>query len=370
MLLQERIRELESVLESVLESELNRFRPGDKFITVRELMARYRVSRRVVDGVLTQMAGKGVLEHRPNCGFFVRSRRWKRHVVFFYIDWVSEEYRTVVHSLSREFACRAASYEFHAIPYNYESDPVKLLENCQADFILICWPARPLTSGEIRAIADCPGAVMVLERNLAELGLHCSFRHYEYAAVLTLREFRKKGHRRVALLTAEPLIGGNRVMGEAFAAFARAEGFALKIIPCETIAGNYSPDRAYEAMSDYLKLHGCDFTALFVISEYGARGALLALAEAGIRVPEEVSVIGSGSLEASGKTHPPLTTVGVSLRKSMHELVELIDRNWGKWHDSPLVYSALPELCDRNSVRSLIHPTASGRTTPEAERKS
>lgn len=360
MLLQERIRELENLLDS----ELSRFQPGDKFITFRELMAKYRVSRRVVDGVLARMEGEGILEHRPNCGFFVRSRRRNRHVAFFYIDWVSEEYRTVVHCLEREFSCHPNRYEFHAIPYNYESDPVKLLENCQADFILICWPARPLTPVEIKAISGCPGTVMVLERNLAELGLHCSFRHYEYAAVLALREFQKKGHRRVALLTAEPSIGGNRVMSDAFAAFARAEGFLLKIIPCESIAGNYSPDRAHEAMSCYLEQSGCDFTALFVISEYGARGALLALAEAGIRVPEEVSVVGSGSLETSGKTHPPLTTVGVSLQKSMHELVELIDRNWGKWHGAPLVYSALPGLCDRNSVRSLVNLSDNDRASP------
>lgn len=346
MLLQERIRELAGVLDG----ELSRFRPGDKFITVRELMARYRVSRRVVDGVLARMAEEGILEHRPNCGFFVRSRRRKRHVVFFHIDWVSDEYQTMARCLEQEFSVRTEPYEFNAVPYHYESDPVKLLENCPADFILICWPARPFTPGEVKVIAGCPGAVMVLERNLAELGLHCSFRHYEYAAVLALREFRKNGHRHVALLTAEPPIGGNRVMADAFAAFARQEGFVLKIIPCESIAGNYAPDRAYEAMSRYLKQYGCDFTALFVISEYGARGALLALAETGIRVPEEVSVIGSGSLETSGRTHPPLTTVGVSLRQSMHELVELIDRNWGKWHGPPLVHAALPELCDRSSV--------------------
>lgn len=365
MLLQERCRELEIRLTE----ELNRFRAGDKFCTVRELLARFGTSRRVVDGTLERMAAAGLLERRTNCGYFVRSRIRKRHVVFFHVDWVSREQQLLARFFKEEFALLGERYEFGAVAYHYQADPVRLLQECPADFMLICLPPRPIAPSEIAEIAACRGQVLVVQRNLVEAGLHCSFRRYEYAAALAVAVLRRNGHRKLALLMAEPPIGGNRTMADCFPAVARAEGCRVTVIPCDASSGNYSPDRAHDALARHLEKHGCDFTALFVISEYAARGALSALAEAGLRMPEEISMIAYGSQESSGSTRPLLSRIGTSLRQEAHELAQEIDRRWEQREWGERIFAAgIPHYRDRGSVRvindNLNHTIPERNPTP------
>lgn len=52
-------------------------------------------------------------------------------------------------------------------------------------------------------------------------------------------------------------------------------------------------------------------TAIFADNDMTALGVLKALHEKGIKVPEEVSVIGFDNIEVSAHTHPPLTTVHI-----------------------------------------------------------
>ena len=51
------------------------------------------------------------------------------------------------------------------------------------------------------------------------------------------------------------------------------------------------------------------FTALMAFDDLTAFGAIRALAKAGIRVPEQCSVVGFDDVAASGLYTPPLTTV-------------------------------------------------------------
>ena len=52
-----------------------------------------------------------------------------------------------------------------------------------------------------------------------------------------------------------------------------------------------------------------DFTAIFAANDQMAMGARLALYRRGIRVPEEVSIMGFDDQPASAYLSPPLTTV-------------------------------------------------------------
>ena len=111
MLLQERAR----TLYTQLLHELNRFPAGGKFYGVRELVSRFQVSRRVVDLTLRQLAGDGLLEHRELCGFYVRSFRKRRHVVFYYNDWVNEELREMARDLKDDLTVIMSSVPYRMI---------------------------------------------------------------------------------------------------------------------------------------------------------------------------------------------------------------------------------------------------------------
>jgi len=64
------------------------------------------------------------------------------------------------------------------------------------------------------------------------------------------------------------------------------------------------------------------FTAVFAQNDRIARGAISALHEAGLRVPEDVSVIGYDDIPEAEFSDPPLTTI----RQPMEEIGQAATR--------------------------------------------
>lgn len=97
------------------------------------------------------------------------------------------------------------------------------------------------------------------------------------------------------------------------------------VTPRPDLVGDWSSDRGYELGRSLLK----DLpTAVFAANDLTALGVLRAFAEAGVRVPQDVSVIGFDDLEGSGNFYPPLTTIKQDLRSlgaaALGALVEVI----------------------------------------------
>src|SRR5947208_697857 len=67
-------------------------------------------------------------------------------------------------------------------------------------------------------------------------------------------------------------------------------------------------DGAYEA-ARILLAERRDFTAIIAGSDFMAIGILRALTEQGLRVPDDVSLVGFNDIEFCSYTNPPLTTV-------------------------------------------------------------
>lgn len=72
--------------------------------------------------------------------------------------------------------------------------------------------------------------------------------------------------------------------------------------------GDLSAQSGYEAMQVILK-RGLPFTALFAGNDTLAFGAMHALHEAGLRIPEDVAVVGYDDIPLAAFANPPLTTV-------------------------------------------------------------
>ena len=95
-----------------------------------------------------------------------------------------------------------------------------------------------------------------------------------------------------------------------------------------------------------------DFTALFAMSDVMALGAIRALADAGKRVPEDVSVMGFDGLPIGEYTLPRLSTVAQSVaqlaEQSMWLLLQSIEKGMDARHEVVSVHLLL-----RESVRKL-----------------
>lgn len=69
-------------------------------------------------------------------------------------------------------------------------------------------------------------------------------------------------------------------------------------------------DAGYHAMNQLLE-RTRDFTAVFAVNDLVAVGALKALREQGLRVPEDVSVVGCDNIQFASYMDPPLATIRV-----------------------------------------------------------
>ena len=131
------------------------------------------------------------------------------------------------------------------------------------------------------------------------------------------------GHEAIATITGPlsltPAV--ERLVGYRFE-MARA---GLPIHPDYVVSGEYTPESGYTCTQQLLSLSNPP-TAIFAADDRIAVGALHALADAGISVPNQMSVIGFDDVEAATLIRPALTTVAQDHAAISEGAVELLLR--------------------------------------------
>ncbi|MEW1959694.1 LacI family DNA-binding transcriptional regulator [Kineococcus sp. NPDC059986] len=145
----------------------------------------------------------------------------------------------------------------------------------------------------------------------------------EWVGQIAAEHLLAQGHRRVALLEGPAAWAASSSRAGGFrAALARGGGSVLVV---ET--GDWSPRSGYEATTRMLSAGLGDATALGVANDAMALGALSALFDAGIRVPEDLAVIGVDDLPQAAYARPGLSTVAVDhAAEGRHVVDALVDR--------------------------------------------
>ena len=144
-------------------------------------------------------------------------------------------------------------------------------------------------------------------------------------ACLAVRHLHALGHRRVAFISG-PLDhpdATQRLQGY------REEAQRKDMVLDDSLVvySDYQESGGFRAMNDLLSA-SVQFTAVIAANDQMAYGARLALHRAGLRVPEDVSLLGFDDLPHSAFTLPPLTSVrqsvyeiGTSAAKAMFDLL-------------------------------------------------
>ncbi len=133
----------------------------------------------------------------------------------------------------------------------------------------------------------------------------------------------KEGHKKIAVLLSGPDDGS--VSQVRFAGYERAlNDFGIDIDEGLIIPINsFSLADAYHGMTEWLKQKR-KFDALFCISDGMAMGAMKALREANIKIPEDVAVLAIDGIEASEYTNPVLSTLCQPMEEMGAEAVKLV----------------------------------------------
>jgi DNA-binding LacI/PurR family transcriptional regulator len=117
----------------------------------------------------------------------------------------------------------------------------------------------------------------------------------------------------------------------------------------DVVAGDWSASSGYQLGSQLAAEPG--LTAIFCGNDTMALGVARALAERGLRVPADVSVVGFDDVPEAGFYLPPLTTVRQDFAElGRQALRTLVDRMFGTIPAGPRVVRVAPELIVRASA--------------------
>ncbi len=182
-----------------------------------------------------------------------------------------------------------------------------------------------------------------LDRYPAQLCARVSADHRAggYAAAQCLL---KNGHTKIGCIAGPAALVGARLRLEGFCdALAEAGIRPLAINAPFTAEGG---ERAAKA------LFGRGLTALFASDDLQAYGAMRAAAETGVRIPDDVSLVGYDDLQFSALANPPLTTISQPVKDMANAASELLLRRMrGEYTENPPLFA--PRLIERQTVKNL-----------------
>ena len=129
------------------------------------------------------------------------------------------------------------------------------------------------------------------------------------------------GHRRIACITGPLKISLSRERLKGFQSTLSEKGIALP--PSHLYEGNFLYQTGLQGVQA-LRERGATCTALWAMNDLMGFGAMRALYEKGVKVPEEVSVLGMDDLEIAEMVTPPLTTIHYPIKELVERAMDLL----------------------------------------------
>jgi DNA-binding LacI/PurR family transcriptional regulator len=187
--------------------------------------------------------------------------------------------------------------------------------------------------------------LIVVEGELSGRGLSVGVDQLEGARLAT-QHLVDLGHRDIVHVTGPLTWTEARARRAGYIEVMRAAGLAVRT----DLEGDWSPARGYVIGRELAKRN--DFSAVFVANDHMAIGVMHAFAQAGIAVPDDVSLIGFDDGPEAAYLNPALSTVRQDFHAVGKRAIELVAAVLGGIPSAtPLL---APELVIRDSTRPHI----------------
>jgi DNA-binding LacI/PurR family transcriptional regulator len=307
------------------------------------------------------------LNYRPN--YFARSLRQSRSMsVGVLAPDLSEGYFTrVMSGVVAELT--AAHYFYFTACHDWNKElieqyPRMLVERAVDGFLLLNTPPEKL---------QVPVPVVAISAHSVVPNVTNIVLDHESAAKQALSHLYELGHRDIAFMRGPRAIPDSEFRWESIQKVAKAMG--LKIDPAHVVrmdaegwstkAGHHTmaPEIGYRPMKALLE-RSRDFTAVFCFNDIAAIGAIRALKDAGLNVPEDVSVVGFDDIQSAAFSTPSLTTVRQPLMEMGRRGAQLLlERIAHRDREYAVEITMAPELVVRESTtqaRSQLIRNSSG----------
>lgn len=242
------------------------------------------------------------LNYRPN--FFARSLRRKRtYTIGVIAEEIGDAYSSGVIS-GIEACLRRQNYFFLTVVHRH--DPVLLRQ--YADLLLERGVEGFIAVDMLLDRApSLPTVVVAGHRRLD--GVTNIVLDHEHAVSDALEHLVKLGHRKIAFMKGHPASSDSEDRWQAICKVSQKLGIEMNpdlIVHIEI--EDPSPHLGYPYAKQLLA-RKVPFTALFAYNDLAAIGSIRALQEDGLRVPQDVSVVGFDDIQSAAFNTPSLTTV-------------------------------------------------------------
>ncbi len=245
-----------------------------------------------------------------------------------------------------EDSCYAAGYS--VILCNSDDDPAKqrnyvnVLLSKRCDGLILA--ALSQTDGELLRKMKVPA--VLLDRAPKEMVIDVVGVDNEAGGALAAAHLLAQGRRRIACIAgpADIAISTQRIDGLQRVLVAAGVASAACHYADFTSAGGY------QAAQALLRLPAASRPdALFCCNDLMAIGALRAAAESGLRVPQELAVVGFDDIDLASFVHPPLTSVAQNTREMGRITAQCLLARIAEPHMAPQRRIIAPELHVRGS---------------------
>lgn len=155
------------------------------------------------------------------------------------------------------------------------------------------------------------------------------------------------GHRNICVLNGPEKINvfRDRILGV-------REFFSERLAAAIREMTNFNEEAGYEAMRAVLNEKNRP-TAVLALSDWMAIGAMRAIVEAGLNIPNDISVMGFSDLPITEILNPPLTTIRIPQRKLGGLAVQLLDSLIRKEIQGPVGMIVPLEIVVRESTKKI-----------------
>ena len=133
------------------------------------------------------------------------------------------------------------------------------------------------------------------------------------------------GHQQIGIVSALPLDEGMADREAGFLDLLRESGRAVDRSAVPTMYGNHQIEGGRQAALELLA-EAPELTAVFVLNDLMALGALEAARSIGRLVPSDLSIVGFDDIPFAALANPPLTTVGQPIRQLGEQAADLLLR--------------------------------------------
>lgn len=206
---------------------------------------------------------------------------------------------------------------------------------------------------QLRKLQHLRRPLVVVDQDTLGLNLNCVTTDFQHSVASIIEHFFSSGHERIGMIAGSEQTGDQTPLTDPrvseFRSYMRVRGHLndhyIFSGPFSIESGHAAMTRAIETLGDKLP------TAFFAASDTLAIGAIKALQEHKLRVPEDVAIIGFNDLAVGRYLTPSLSTVHVATAEMGTTAVELLLQQITGPTQTPVNITVASELILRASSR-------------------